>query len=109
MNFLGMGMPEMGVIMLIAFLVLGPNRSISMARTAGKVIRDLKRTFNDVAAAANLDFREQSSPVRDSSPRESTPRKSLPRDSSPEDQSPAPDTEDREDQEKDQLPEAKNE
>ena len=103
MNFMGMGMPEMGVVMLIAFLVLGPSRSISLAKMAGKVIRDVKRTLNDVAAAATLDIREQPSPVRNPAPR----------DSSPQDTSPAPalapDTGDREDEEKDQLPEVKNE
>ncbi len=90
MNFMGMGLPEMGVIFLIAFLVLGPSKSIDMARTAGKVIRDIRRTFSDVASAANLDLREQSQqPVRDSSP--------------------PPDTEDREDQEKNKLPEVADE
>ena len=60
MNFMGVGLPEIGVIMLVAFLVLGPNRSISMARTAGKVLGDLRRTFSEVAAAVSL---EQSDPA----------------------------------------------
>ena len=38
MNFLGVGVPEIGVILLVAFLVLGPSRSISMARAAGKLL-----------------------------------------------------------------------
>ncbi len=70
MNFMGMGMPEMGVVMLIAFLVLGPSRSIDMARTVGKVVRDLKRTFNEVAAAASLDQKEQLLSRQESSPPE---------------------------------------
>ena len=55
MNFLGMGMPELAVIFLVAFLVLGPSKSIEMARTTGKVLGDLRRTFNDVLAATKLD------------------------------------------------------
>jgi Sec-independent protein translocase protein TatA len=45
----------MGVILLVAFLVLGPGKSIEIARTAGKVINDLRRTFTDIVAAADLE------------------------------------------------------
>ena len=55
MNFLGMGMPELAVIFLVAFLVLGPSKSIEMARTAGKVLGDLRRTFSEVIAATTID------------------------------------------------------
>ena len=55
MNFLGMGMFELAVIFLVAFLALGPVKSVEMARTAGKVLGDLRRTFNDVMAATTLD------------------------------------------------------
>ena len=67
MNFMGIGLPEIGVILLVAFLVLGPNRSISMARSAGKLLSDLRRTFNQVAAAASLEQDEQAPPRWDSS------------------------------------------
>ena len=43
MNFMGMGIMELAVIFLVSFLVLGPSKSIDMARTAGKVLRDLRR------------------------------------------------------------------
>ncbi len=55
MNFLGMGMPELAVIFLVAFLALGPSKSIEMARTTGRLLGDLRRTFNDVIAATTLD------------------------------------------------------
>lgn len=55
MNFLGIGMPEMAVIMVIAFLALGPSKSIDMARTTSKIVRDLRRTFNEITAAVTLD------------------------------------------------------
>ena len=67
MNFMGVGLPEIGVILLVAFLVLGPNRSISMARTAGKVLGDLRRTFSEVAAAASLE-QSEATPRRWDSP-----------------------------------------
>ena len=65
-NIMGIGFSEMVVIFLVAFLVLGPNRSIGMARTAGKVLRDLRRTFSEVAAAAGLEQQEQAPPRWDS-------------------------------------------
>jgi Sec-independent protein translocase protein TatA len=42
LNFLGMGMPELAAIFLVAFLALGPSKSIEMARTTGKVLGDLQ-------------------------------------------------------------------
>ena len=59
MNFLGMGIPEVGVILLVAFLVLGPGRSIDMARSAGKILGDLRRSFNDVTKAVTIEAMEQ--------------------------------------------------
>jgi hypothetical protein len=55
MNFMGMGLLEMGVILLVAFLVLGPSKTIETARTVGKVMRDLRRTFADITAAVDLE------------------------------------------------------
>ena len=42
MNFLGMGPLEMVVVLVVAFLVLGPGKSIDLARSAGKAFRDLR-------------------------------------------------------------------
>ncbi|PKB71227.1 MAG: hypothetical protein BZY87_06745 [SAR202 cluster bacterium Io17-Chloro-G6] len=55
MNLMGMGIPEIGVILLVAFLVLGPSRSIDMARNAGKLLGDLRRSFNDVTRAVTIE------------------------------------------------------
>lgn len=62
MNLFGVGILEMVVIFLVAFLVMGPARTIEMARTAGKLIGDLRRTMNEMTAAADLsDVMKQSS------------------------------------------------
>ena len=66
MNFMGMGVMEMAVILLVAFLVLGPSKSIDMARTAGKMVRDLRRSFAEIAAAVDLEHLDQpASPRKD--------------------------------------------
>lgn len=54
MNFLGMGPLEMVVVLVVAFLVLGPGKSIDLARSAGKAFRDLRATFSDMAKAVDL-------------------------------------------------------
>ena len=64
MNFMGMGIMELAVIFLVSFLVLGPSKSIDMARTAGKVIRDLRSAMSDLTSAVDLD---QASPPSASS------------------------------------------
>ena len=51
MNVMGVGIMEVAVILLVGFLVLGPGRSIDMARRAGKVLGDLRRTFGEVTDA----------------------------------------------------------
>ena len=45
---------ELVVILVVAFLVLGPGKAIDLARNAGKVFRDLRATFSDVAKAVDL-------------------------------------------------------
>ena len=64
MNFMGMGIMELAVIFLVSFLVLGPSKSIDKARTAGKVIRDLRSAMSDLTSAVDLD---QTSPPSASS------------------------------------------
>ena len=62
MNLMGMGIPELGVILLVAFLVLGPARAIDMARSAGKIMGDLRRSFGDVTSAMTMESLEQLPP-----------------------------------------------
>lgn len=67
MNFMGMGIPELGVIFLVAFLVLGPGRAIDMARNVGKVLGDLRRSFGDVTSAMSVETMDQRSPAQQDS------------------------------------------
>jgi Sec-independent protein translocase protein TatA len=64
MNVMGMGIPELGVILLVAFLVLGPGRAIEMARSAGKIMGDLRRSFGEVTSAMTVESMDQSTPAR---------------------------------------------
>ena len=68
MNVMGMGIPEIGVIMLVAFLVLGPARAIDMARSAGKIMGDLKRSFGEVTSAMTVETMDQRTPTQEQTP-----------------------------------------
>jgi sec-independent protein translocase protein TatA len=43
MDFLGIGAPEIILILLLAFVIFGPKRIIEISRDAGKVLRNLSR------------------------------------------------------------------
>jgi Sec-independent protein translocase protein TatA len=58
MNFMGIGIMELAVILLVGFLVLGPGRSIDMARRTGKIVGDLRRTFAEVTDAISTEQTE---------------------------------------------------
>ncbi len=68
MNIMGMGIPELGVILLVAFLVLGPSRAIEMARSAGKIMGDLRRSFGEVTSAMTVESMEQRPKTQDREP-----------------------------------------
>jgi Sec-independent protein translocase protein TatA len=61
-----MGLLELAVVFLVAFLVLGPGRSIDMARRTGKVLGDLRRSFNEVTDAISAEERQRSQPQQPS-------------------------------------------
>ena len=44
---MGVGPLEMFVVLLVAFLVLGPERMVSSARDVAKVVADLRQTFSN--------------------------------------------------------------
>ena len=62
MNLFGVGMLELTVIFLIAFLVMGPAKAIEMARTAGKLIGDVRRSVNELTAATDLNEQRRPAP-----------------------------------------------
>lgn len=49
MEFLGIGTNELLVILLLAAIVLGPERLARVARQAGKFIRNLKAYFSSLS------------------------------------------------------------
>ena len=57
MNLFGIGTLELLVILAVAFIALGPGKTVEVARTIGKMAREARRTFTDIMDAASLDER----------------------------------------------------
>ncbi len=58
MDFLGIGILELLVILVVAFVVLGPARTVGMARSAGKAFGQVRRAMTDFSRAVEEEERE---------------------------------------------------
>ncbi len=55
MDFFGIGFPELAVILIIGFLVLGPAKMVDTAKTLGKTMRDFQRAATEIPRALSLE------------------------------------------------------
>ena len=60
----GIGMPELVVILVVALVVLGPQRLPELARTLGKAMAELRRQTNDVMEEFQLQAMLDDEPPR---------------------------------------------
>lgn len=68
MNVFGIGSLELLVILLVAFVALGPGKTVEVARTIGRMAREARRTFNDIMDAASLSDNDVSAPRDQANP-----------------------------------------
>ena len=47
---MGIGFLELLVIVLVAVIVLGPAKAVDMARSAGKMMGEVRRSFTDLSS-----------------------------------------------------------
>ena len=77
MNLMGVGPMELFVVLLVAFLVLGPERMVTSARDVAKVVTDLRQTFSNIPRTLDDLLEEPEAPdedVREESPGVARPR-----------------------------------
>ena len=55
MDILGIGPVELLVVALVAFLFLGPTRMVEVARSLGKMVREVRRATSDLPSLMALD------------------------------------------------------
>ncbi len=69
MSFLGIGAPEILVVLLVAFLVLGPNRLVTMAKGLGKTVKEFQNSAGQITQMIEEETEEEPSgpePPKDS-------------------------------------------
>jgi len=59
MEFFGMGMWEILVILVVALVVLGPGRITEVGRTMGKIVRTLRKASFDLTAQVTKELEEE--------------------------------------------------
>ena len=81
MNFLGIGGLELVLIGIVAFLVVGPKRLSEGARTAAKVLRELRRQRDELTGMVReaVDLEGMQADMDDYQPVSSVPRPQNPR------------------------------
>lgn len=62
MNFFGIGLPEMMLIMVIALLVFGPKKLPEIGRSLGKAIRG----FQDASKEFENEFKREAQQIQES-------------------------------------------
>ena len=55
MSFFGIGPIELIIVMLVAFIFLGPERMIDAARLLGRLTREVRRMTADVRVLPQMD------------------------------------------------------
>ena len=65
MDFFGIGMGEVLVILVVALIIWGPGRIVEVGRTLGKIVRVLKKASFDLTAQVTKELeREGEQPPR---------------------------------------------
>ena len=83
MNFFGIGIIELVAVMVVALLVLGPNKMVEASRTLGKYLRELQRASAELPQLLSLD---EEPPKTAAVKRQQVPEEANSEDSQPEDQ-----------------------
>ena len=58
----GIGYQEIFIILVVALLVLGPGKTLNMAKTAGKMVSEVRRAMGDITSAIEEEERNQGNP-----------------------------------------------
>lgn len=56
MDFLSVGASEILMVLLVALLVVGPNKVVAMAQTLGKVMRSIRKASSDLTSAVTREM-----------------------------------------------------
>lgn len=58
MEFFGMGMGEILLILVIAFLIFGPGKIVNIGRTLGRMMHNIKKATSDLKTQMTVEMEE---------------------------------------------------
>ncbi len=67
MDLMGVGTAEVLMILLVALLVIGPNKVVGFARTMGKIMRAIKKASFDITSSITKELELEEEKGRDQS------------------------------------------
>ena len=59
MDFFGMGMGEVLLILVVALIIWGPGKIVDISRTMGKIVHDLKNATHNLTTQITLEAEEK--------------------------------------------------
>ena len=59
MDFFGIGIGEILLILVVALIIWGPGRIVGIGRTLGKIVRALKKVTSDLTTQITSETEEQ--------------------------------------------------
>ena len=59
MDLMGVGTAEVLMILLVALLVIGPNKVVRFGRTMGKIMRAIKKASFDITSSITKELEEE--------------------------------------------------
>ena len=65
MDLMGVGTAEVLMILLVALLVIGPNKVVGFARTMGKIMRAIKKASFDITSSITKELELEEEKNRD--------------------------------------------
>ena len=65
MDLMGVGTAEVLMILLVALLVIGPNKVVEFGRTMGKIVRTIKKASFDVTSSLTKELELEEEKKRD--------------------------------------------
>ncbi len=75
MDFLSVGASEILMVLLVALIVVGPNKVVGLAQTLGKVMRSIRKASGELTSAVTremeIEDREKQPPSEDAEGRSS--------------------------------------
>jgi sec-independent protein translocase protein TatA len=63
MDFLGMGMGEILLILVVALILMGPAKVINVAKRLGQTVQNIKKAVSEISTQVNQEVNQQKNDI----------------------------------------------